>query len=285
MIRRLSAVSVVLVLLVSTLVVLATGCGAESGGSVSHPTGGDEIVLQIASGGGLVPVEFNLTALPELSLYGDGTVIVNGPVDAMYPGRALPNLQTTTLSEEVVQAVLSAATEAGLFDTTFDYGQPTIADGTTTSIEIVAGETTRGLDIYALGIEDGAGGLTVEQQQARAALNEFRRRLVDLTTFVEGEVIWSPYQFSALAVFSQPMDPSYTPDPSDVQPNHLDWPLGDLASLGEEVPPGFRRTVVSGTDLASLQPLLSEATAITLWNSGNRDYRVFFRPLLPEESE
>ena len=108
----------------------------------------------------------------------------------------------------------------------------------------------------------------------------------DLITFVSGEVVWSPYEYSALAVYSRAVDPGATPDPTDIQPGRLDWPLGDLSTLGEEVAEGFRRVVISGQDLITLQqkPPLEKATAITLWKSADREYHLFFRPLLPDEA-
>ena len=50
------------------------------------------------------------------------------------------------------------------------------------------------------------------------------------------------------------------------------------------MPQGFRGVVVSGDDLAKLRPLLVQATQITLWTSGDRQYNLSFRPLLPDES-
>jgi hypothetical protein len=269
-----------------------TGGGGDStttstpGDSIVHPTSKNEVVFQISEGGGFVPVEYNITMLPQFSLYGDGRVVVSGPVIAIYPGPALPNLQTTIIPEEAVQAILSAAREAGLLDLTFDYGQPGITDVSTTTFVVNAGGTLHRSDVYALGMESGAGGLTMEQQTARAALNDLRSKLIDLSAFVSGEIAWAPYEYSALAVYSQVVDPSVTTDSTDVMPGRLDWPLADLSTLGEEVPAGFRRAVVSGKDLATLQqePPLEKATAITLWKSGDHEYHVFFRPLLPDET-
>ena len=283
-------------LLVVGMGVVACGTGGPGGsgdgssttsssaeGSIAHPSGKNEVVLQVSMGGGFLPIEYNLTAVPEFSLYGDGRVIVPGPVIAVYPGPALPNLQTTLVPGETVQAILSAAREAGLFDPTFDYGRPTVIDAPTTTIVINADGTTYRSEIYAL-MEGGAGGLTLEQEQARATVQGLRGKLTDLAGFEAGEVVWEPYQFFALAVYSQAADPGYTPDPTDVQPNRLEWPLGDLGTLGKEVPPaGFRRVVISGQDLAALQPLLGQATQITLWKSGGSEYHLFFRPLLPDE--
>lgn len=284
------------VLVVLALVVSACGPGTVPGGgggststsapgdSLVHPTGKNEVVFQILEGGGFVPIEYNLTLIPEFSLYGDGRVVVSGPVIAIYPGPALPNLQTAIISEDALQAILSAAREAGLFDSTFDYGQPGVSDMPTATFVVNAGGTSHRSEVYALGTESGTSGLSLEQQQARAALSDLRGKLMDLTAFVSGEIAWTQYEYSALAVFSQAVDPSATTEPTDIQPGRLDWPLGDLSTLGEEVPPGFRRTVVSGKDLATLRPLLEKATAITLWKSGGREYHLLFRPLLPDET-
>jgi len=273
------------ILAVAAFLALSVSLGAcGTVGPADHPTAADEVVLQVTTGGGFLPIEQHVTLVPEFSVYGDGRVIVPGPVDAMYPGPALPNLQTVLIPEESVEAILSAAREAGLFDPTFDYGLPTVADGPTTTIVINADGTTYRSEIYALTVE-GAGGLSTEQQQRRAALNDLRNKLTDLTAFVSGQIVWSQYQFSALAIYSQAADSGQTPEPTDVQPNRLEWPLGDLATLGEEAPrPGLRRVVVSGKDLAALQPLLSEATAITLWTSEGKEYHLLFRPLLPDET-
>ncbi len=283
-------------LLTSTLLLAACSAGDPSGGgdgtsttgpdgSIAHPNGASEIVLQVSVGGGFVPVEYNLTLVPQFSLYGDGRVIVPSPVVEIYPQPALPYLQTAIIPEESVQAVLSATREAGLFDPTFDYGRPAITDVGTTSFVINADGTTYRSDIYALGMESGAGGLTLEQHQARAAIAEFRGRVMDLGSFVTSEPTWEPFQYSALAVYSQAVEPDTTTGPTDIEPNRLEWPLGDLSTLGENVQPeGFKRVVISGQDLAALKPLLDQATIITLWESGGREYHLFFRPLLPEEA-
>jgi hypothetical protein len=120
----------------------------------------------------------------------------------------------------------------------------------------------------------------MEQQQARAAVNDLIGKLAVLSPFAHGEVVWEPYDFSALAVYSQ----AAGPDPVDVQAaNRLDWPLGDLSAIGEQLPTGgFRKVVVSGADLEKLRPLLEQATEITLWRSGGTDYRL--NPLLPDET-
>jgi hypothetical protein len=295
--RRLSQIAMV-VTAACTLVLaglIATACGTTENpgdggetttttlpsGAVAHPSGADQVVFRVTTGGGFVPVEYNITLAPEFTLYGDGTVIVTGPVIAIYPGPALPNLQAAKISEEAVQAILAAAKEAGLLQNGVDYGQPGITDVGTTSLVINAGGQTYQSDIYALGMESGAGGLTMEQQQARAAINDFRNKLTDLTAFESAELTWAPYEYERLAIFSQVADT--TTGGTDVEPNTIVWPLGDLATLGEEVNGGFRRALIAGEDLAKLRPLLKDATQITLWTSGDASYHLYFRPLLPDE--
>jgi len=282
-IGRMLVVTATVVLLTLTAAI-STACGDEGSAgnenSFEHPTGAHDVVLRVDSAGGFVPVSTALTDLPEFTLYGDGTVIVSGPIIMIYPGPAMPNLQKAKVSQETIQAILSAAQEAGLFDPTFDYGQPGITDMDTTTITTNVDGKTYTSSIYALNAIEPGGGLTMEQQQARATVSQFVGKLVDLTAF-EQDLEWTPYEFKALTVYSSVAG---EPGDTDVQPNKLDWRLADLATSGEAVQPeGFRKLVVTGDDLATLRPLLGEATQITLWKSGGNEYNLYFRPLLPDE--
>jgi hypothetical protein len=262
------------------------------GGSVSeHPTGKADVVLRVETGGGFVTPQYNLTQLPSFTVYGDGRVIVTGPMIEIFPQPAMPNLQTATVSQAAVAKILAAAKGAGLFANDVDYGQPGITDVGTTTITINADGKTYTSSIYALGFEQmpeggTVDGLTSAQVEARSAVTAFTATTGDLDTFLGTTLKWTQYAFASLAVFSQvsdPANPIY--DTSGPQPNKLDWPLADLSTMGEAVlPEGFRKTVVTGDDLAKLQPLLGQATEITLWKSGDREYYLSFRPLLPDEN-
>lgn len=292
--RRLAMAVVLLGMLLAASIYGAAGCGEaggvidttpDSGDSIEHPSGAKDLVLRFFAHDGFVPVSYHLTQLPRFSLYGDGTVIVTGPEIMIYPRAALPNLQVTTISEEAVQAILSAAREAGLFANDVDYGHPGITDMPMTIITVNADGTTYTSNIYALGMEKGAGGLNMEQQQARAAVNELAGKLAELTAFETGEIIWAPYEYAALAVYSTPVESSDAPDADGVEPNRLEWPLGGPNSLGEPIEPeGYRSTVVSGQDLVGLKTILGDATEITVWTIGDREYNLYFRPLLPDET-
>jgi hypothetical protein len=255
-------------------------------GSISHPTGATDVVLQVATGGGFVPVEINSTLIPEFTLYGDGRIIVPGPTTMQYPGAALPNLQTTVVSEDVIQAILSAAKEAKLFQNGVDYGRPGVADVGSTTITVNADGASYKSDIYALGFDSTGGNVTMEQQQARAAINDLRNKLSDPTNFSAPQPAWEAYDFTALKVFSRQVPATSDTSSTDVKPNHLPWPLSDLGTAGTEVAnaQGLRQLVVTGDDLATLKALLPQATQITLWQSGNADYDLWLRPLLPDEA-
>ncbi len=191
-------------------------------GTISHPTGADEVVLRVSTGGGFVPIEYNYTMVPEFTLYGDGRIIVKGPTTEQFPGRALPNLQTTVVSEEAIQAILAAAKEAGLFQNGIDYGSPGVADVGTTTFTVNADGTTYTSQIYALGFEDG-GNLTMQQQQARAAISDLQGKVSDPSTLIAAQLVWEPYDFTALEVYSRPVDPiaEHRPDRHPAEPSAL----------------------------------------------------------------
>jgi hypothetical protein len=276
----------VLLAAVPLLVLALTAVACGGSGQTAYWTVEDDVVLQFSTAGGFAAVDYNLTRLPQFTLYGDGTVIVEGPMIAIYPAPALPNLQTTKISGEGIGRILSAADEAGLLANDVDYGRPDVTDIPDTVVTVRTGGKTYLSTIYASGAEEVAGGLTAEQKQARAVITAFSLQLSDLSAFQSGEIKWVPYTYSALAVFSTPVDPSTAPDSTEVQPNRLDWPLDDLATSGQTVlPDGYRKVVVSGEDLAKLKPLLSQATQITLWKSGDTEYHLSLRPLLPGEAD
>jgi len=65
------------------------------------------------------------------------------------------------------------------------------------------------------------------------------------------------------------------------------WPLDDLATAGTAPIPGddsLRCQVISGDDVTTVMPLLEGANQATPFRSGNADYTLVVRPLLPGES-
>lgn len=262
-----------------------TGSSGGDGG-IEHPTGADQLVLRVEYQGGFVPYEYTLKRLPSWSLYGDGTVIVEGPVIEIYPGPALPNLLAFTLTEEAVQAILDAAQDAGLMDGDASYGYPCIADAADTVFTVNAGGTTSVVSAYALDLSDAGmepGNCGDVDTEARAKLAEFNRMLGDLQSWLpEGSIgPEEPYEPTEMRVFVL----QYRGEPELPQPE-TEWPLSEpLVAFGEPVADGneARCGVVIGDDLAELLPLAQQANELTPWTSGGEQYRLIFRPLLPDE--
>jgi hypothetical protein len=94
-----------------------------------------------------------MTAVPQFTLYGDGTVIYV-PIDAaqrvMTGGQPMP-LRTATMNDEQATALLRFALgQAGLADARPDYPNHLIADAPTTTFTVDAGDVTKTVSIMAL---------------------------------------------------------------------------------------------------------------------------------------
>ncbi|HZK49877.1 MAG TPA: hypothetical protein VFD74_09815, partial [Thermoleophilia bacterium] len=139
--------------------------------------------------------------------------------------------------------------------------------------------------IYFLTAENSAdGALTDDQKERRARVIEFEMKLGDLHGWM-GEAVGpeAAFEWTAFSVLIQPGSPNGS-DPSGIEPTVVEWPLADLAALGEVHPQG-RRAVITGSDLATLMPLVRAANQLTVWKSGGAYYHLLLRPLLPDEVE
>lgn len=257
-------------------------------GAISHPTGPSDLVLRVGFSGGFLPPVARLTRLPMVSLYGDGTMITEGPQDDIYPSRALPSIQAVHLSEEGVQAILRAAADAGLLGPNARYTDVPVADDATTVFTVNAEGTTHSVEVYALGDEPaGVGGMSDEEAAARQALRDFRSRLGELTSWPEigpvGEA--QPLEPHGIRVFVQPGMPE---EEQGLHQPSIDWPLAPgLSAFGEPITdPAVRMTcgVVEGDDLAPFLAEARKANLLTPWISDGQPFTLALRPLLPDES-
>jgi hypothetical protein len=264
---------------------LAVSAGTASSHSrradIVHPTGATSVVLRVSSGGGFVPVQVNLRAMPSFTLYGDGTVIVPGPVIQIYPGPAISPLVRSKLSEVQVQALLKRAGAAGLLaPRAIDYGDMGavgISDmPTTTLIANVAGRHVR-RQAYALGARTRGGRLSPAQAKARQALARF---VAGLPQGVSGK----PSLPHAIAAYVGPYRGQAQPGAKRVV-----WPLAsNLATAGKRVSSGleYRCIVVRGAAVEKLMATLRKANEQSRWLAragGKASYQVIARPLLPDE--
>jgi hypothetical protein len=261
------------------------GAGGEPDG-IAHPTGADELVLRVATGGGFVPVEYNLRSLPGISIYGDGRMIVEGPVIEIYPGPAMPNLQVRQLTEPAIQAILREARAAGLLgpDATYDY--PCVADLPTTTFTVVAEGETHTVSAYALGFTEAAeepAQCPGVEANARERLYDFQVKIGDLASWLpEGSFgPERPFEPSEMRVYVLP----YRGDP-ELEQTPVDWPLlPELDRFGDPDPnlTDIRCGIVADEDLATLLPEAQAANQLTPWVSDSGEFALIFRPLLPDE--
>lgn len=272
------------------VMMILTAC---SSGNVEHhgrglppgpvvPGGGEDVVFRIDTRGGFTSLEYQLGIVPQLSIFGDGRVIVSGPVTEQYPPHALPNLLTGTLAHATVVALATRAIELNLLGPA-DFGSPGVSDMPTTTVTLNV-DGHHELKAYAADFTavQGDQGVSSAALDARRRLSRLTRALTDTATKVATE----PYVASAVAVHARPIEPS-AGDTSGITPNTIEWPLGDLATLGTRtdgtVELAYRCTVLTGSDSNRALAAARDATSITRWLSHAVEYSIVWRPLLPDE--
>jgi hypothetical protein len=202
-------------------------------GGYDHPTGADDVVIEIGYQGGFVPVGVAFTEVPSLLITGDGRAITNGPVPAIYPGPLLPNLVQQSITEEGIQTLLAKADELGLL-ANVQYSDPSsqIADAPDTVVSISVDGTTYRHVAYALGIDP-------ESDPARANLFDFVNAATNLTGTVGADQLGAeePYESDTYLIRATEVDLS-TMD-TEIPPTVVRWPadasvrLADAADCAE----------------------------------------------------
>jgi hypothetical protein len=271
---------------------LLTAC-AEGGGTgtgaapspapvpetVSLPEAEDALVLQVEHTGGYVTPEMLAGRLPIASVYGDGRVITQGPVPAIYPGSAWPNLQVQQADRATVQELADRALAAGIDETT-ELGRPPIADAPSTRFTLVTDDGAITREVYALQEGAGAGGLTAEQETARSELQDLFSELTDLpATLGPDDAAPASYEPTAVAVLARP----WTEPADELTHPKLPWPGPALP--GEPIATGGTCVTATGDQAQAVADAAREATTLTPWvGADGVRWAITFRPLLPHES-
>jgi hypothetical protein len=260
----------------------APSAAPSSAAKYSVATGADKLVLRLADEGGFVAPGFLLTRTPQFALYGDGRVIVPGPVDAISPGPLLPNLRQMHVTPDEIQKILAAADAAGLLGPDASYRATNIMDASTTVFTTIVAGKVHITSAYALS-ESGATGDSPDAV-AQAKLLDFQGKIQNLAGFLGRPAADDQaYEPTGMEVFPNVAPPS---DGSSPTPQVVTWPLAaDPATGGQPtLVEGTRCILVQGTDLAKFLAVAKNANALTVWTAPSGRYTVQVRPLYPEES-
>ena len=264
-------------------VLALAACGKQTvstggGSSVTYSTNPSSLVVRVDLTGGFVPVETIFTNLPVVSVYGDGSVITSGPQIMIYPGPVVPNLLVRKLDAAGMQAVLTAAEEAGVLTEPFDYGQPPVADVPDTGVTVNVNDKSYTQGANALGGDFGTENLTQAQIDARAKLSKFVDSMSNLETLVGAEHIGpeQPFTITGWRLRATVADQLPTGEPA---PTVVPWPVPSLAlaSVGE-------CTAVTGDVGAQVTDTMTTANQLTFFTDAGKTYQVLARPLLPDET-
>jgi hypothetical protein len=286
----------------SLVALVVAACSVAGGGSspnpspsanpdgIAYPTGAGDLVIRLRYVGGFAPPSAHILDLPVISIYGDGTVIVPGPVPAIYPGPSLPNLQQATITPAGMQILLEAAREAGLFGPDAHYDLGGIMDASSSEFTVNADGRVHTISAYALfeagGREPQNPGADPAVMAARARLLVFQNQLGNLEALLGPEVgDATPYVAESLQLLVTHGAPV---DEQALGQEPIAWPLeAPLATFGEPMPAligGERCGVVSGDDVARLLPLFERANTLTPWTDDDAAFGILVRPLLPGEA-
>ncbi|RBY86401.1 hypothetical protein [Blastococcus sp. TF02A-30] len=261
-------------------------CGQQPAGapdpapSPDLPGDPGALVLQVDRVGGFTQPGADAGRLPLVSVHADGRVFGQGPVAAIYRGFAWPNVQVRQVPVGQVQELVELALDAGVADTA-DLGSPPVADAPSTRFTVVTAEERFVREAYALSEGMGAGGLSAEQEAARAELQELLDRLLGVAQPGDG----SPqvYEPAAVAAVVRPWT-APEDDGSGVDFAGPPQPWPGPALPGEPIGPDVSCVVATGEQAVAVREAAGAATVLTPWSSAGGTWSVTFRPLLPHES-
>jgi hypothetical protein len=260
-----------------------TGASPSPSAAPSLPAEG-KLVLEIAYTGGFLTPEMRFGRLPLVAVYADGRVITQGPVMAIYPGPALPNVQVQQLSADQVQNLVDQALAAGVADDV-DHGTPPIADAPSTRFTVVTEAGSEQTEVYALteGMSSGPRadeplpGLTEEQLAARAQLHELleavtRAGSTDTRQYVPGSVAAVVTEWTDVDDGLPPQEPAA-------------WPGPPLPGEALDLQLGVHCVTARGEAVQAVLDAARTATVTTPWTTddGTR-WSLTLRPLLPHET-
>ncbi|MFI6077742.1 hypothetical protein ACIA5C_40060 [Actinoplanes sp. NPDC051343] len=247
--------------------------GTPESAAAKSPAAND-LVLRTETYGGFVAPDMVLGRFPQISVYGDGRVISEGPVPAIYPGPALPNIQVSMITPELVRQLVKEGLAAGVRNGS-DLGQPGVADAPSTRVTVVTAGGKQVVTINALTeAPSNDRRLTADQRSTRAKIAAYVKKL--------GALPKNPvaYQPTAVVVFAAP----WTEPANGPVPPAKAWPGPALPGTDIDSATRAGCLAVTGDQTPKVLTAARSANALTPWTTGSSKWRIVFRPLLPDEN-
>jgi hypothetical protein len=239
------------------------------------------VILRMEFGGGLVPMEFFATQMPQFTLYGDGTAVFRPLPDAdgTSYNEPYPPLLMAHLSETQIQELLHYALYDGGLATAKDhYDDLTIADAGTTNFTIRAGDVDKAVSVYAL-MESGATGADQADRNAMGKLQQ-RLRAFETEARAAGEV--ADYDAEAYKVTLYD-EPTWSPAEGVTV---IEWPWNDVQPSDFTAnSTGLGATKVLSRDYVAKLTTVPNGGQTAIWAKTKNGtlFEFALRPLLREE--
>lgn len=270
-------------------VLLVAACAEPSPGSAppssaQPPVDPDALVFRVEQVGGYTTPQELAARLPVVSVYADGRAILQGPVPAIYPGFAWPNIQVLDLGAAGVQELADHALAAGVAERGH-LGSPSVTDVPSTRFTLRTAEATHVREVYALTESTGAAGtaLTEDQMAARERLRELLTEVQDLSSASTPEEVPESWTPAAVAAVVEPWTAREEDTAQGLSPEPLPWPGPPLP--GEPIGSGISCVVATGEVAGAVVTAAQGANALTPWATPDGAlWSVAFRPLLPDET-
>lgn len=246
-----------------------TGSAPPTAPAIAHPTGADEVVLELSYEGGFVAPGYLFVNTPALLVAGDGRVFTPGAVPAIYPGPLLPTVLVRRISEDGMQALLGIVQAAGLIAPPPEYpDRHNVADASNTVLTINAGGATFVHSAYALGMGDAEAGVRKTLLDVATALGDLDKVVGDATLEPDAAFVATTYRLQARAI-----DPTELTG-QDPAPTVVDWPAGVAVVLADA-------TECARIDAAAVGSLFIDAKQNTYFKEGDVVYQLAVAGALP----
>lgn len=230
-----------------------------------HPTGADDIVVEIVFEGGSVPADYAFRNLPVMLVSGDGKQFVQGPQIEIFPAPLLANVLVSDIGESGIQELLDLAAEHGLLTEREYERNDMIADASDTVVRISANGETYEHRAYALELGTSDGG---EETGDRAELQAF---VTAATSTVPTDA--APMEPDTFLVRATPITDT---SGYDVEPTFVAWTI-DGFSLAEAAD-------CVAIPTADVTELFATSNQLTFFTEDDVTYQLAVKPQLPGDA-